>query len=378
MMDLSVSTATLGARQFQAVVGETVAGRVLGGSLRLLRQSAEAARSALPGGAGVEWRELANKLEAFALFHRAPARRGPIAEAGPLLAENLRQVAALGAYPSVWAMEGLGFAVAEWAWAVGESPRRFLAEAGRDVQPAGAVVPLHTGAALSFAERLLTSGEARSPEGLARWLAGWEECALAGSGGVAVEALGLVARNLYPHRLRRLDGLLRAIDPVLAEHLWHGVGRGLYFAPTHLLPYSAAPGRALDKAGREPPDEAGRRNATAGLGWALTLVNLRHPEVVADVLRRHGRDVARGEAFAHGVASAVLLWRDLVGHDPHLTAFLAHRPEAAGPIVGALWRDLVAGPGAAALRSRQPVPRWSGGLAALFRCPPPVREGSGR
>jgi hypothetical protein len=234
--------------------------------------------------------------------------------------------------------------------------------------PALAVVPFHTGAGLSFAGRLLATDGTRSPADLARWIALWEENARPGYGGIAVEALGLVARNLYPYLLPRLGELLRAIDPGLAEYLWHGAGRGLYFAPTHALPHSGALSRAFEKARREPPDESGRRNATAGLAWALTLVNLREPEILAGVLRRHGGEIGSAEAFANGVASAVVVWYDIVGLDSHLDAFLAHRPD--GPAPAALWRDLVVRPCEEVLQHTYPQLRQGGGLASLFRCPP--------
>jgi hypothetical protein len=362
MMDLSSSMMTLGARQLGAVLGETASRQAMGAALRLMQQSAAVVRMALPGEAGLEWRERANKLEAFECFQQAPALLGLAPGVAPPLDEQLRRAAALGTYRAVWATEGLGYALAESAWAAGRAPRRLL---GLDGLPAHAIVPFHTGAALSFAGRLLATDGARSPADLARWIALWEENARPGYGCIALEALGLVARNLYPYLLPRLGELLAAIDPVLAEYLWHGAGRGLYFAPTHALPHSGALGRAFDKARREPPDERGRCNASAGLAWALTLVNLRQPEILAGVLRRHGQELGSGAAFANGVSSAVLVWYDIVGLDSHLNAFLAHRPAPA-----VLWRDLVVRPCEEALQHTYPQLRQGGGLAPLFRCPP--------
>ena len=319
MMELSSSMMALGARQLASVLDESASRQVLGAALQLLRQSAEAARAVLPGEAGLEWRELANKLEAFDCFQRAEP--------------------ASGAYPALWAAEGLGYA-----------------RGGRD-----GGIPLRTGAALASATRLL-EGSA----GLEGWLAGRDEDL-----DLTAEALGLVARNLQPFRVRALGDRLGAVAPELAELFWHGVGRGLYFAPTHALPWSGGTGRAFQKAAAEPPDEPGRRNATAGLAWALTLVNIRHPEVVADVLWRHGREIASAEAFANGVSSAVLVWYDAVGHDAHLAGFLGFRPDDARPGLPALWHGLVTAPCGTALRQIHPRLRQSGGLAAIFRCPPP-------
>jgi hypothetical protein len=312
----------------------------------------------LPAGAGLEWLELANKLEAFERFQQASALLdGPAPGGEP--------------YPSVWTTEGLGYARAQSAWAAARPPRRLL-----EGLPDRAVVPLHTGAALFFATRLLATDPGAA--GLEGWIALWEENARPGYRDLAAEALGLVARNLYPYRVQWLGDRLGSAAPELAELFWHGVGRGLYFAPTHALPWSGAAGRAFGKASGEPPDESGRRNATAGLSWALTLVNIRHPEILADVLWRHGREISSAAAFANGVASAVLIWYDAVGHDRHLANFLGYRPDGSRPGLPALWRDLVIAPCETALRQIYPQLRRSGGLAALFRCPPSGRGGPDR
>jgi hypothetical protein len=365
MMDLSSSMAMFGARQMRVVLGETASRQAMGAALQLLQQSAATVHAALPVEAGSDWRELANKLEAFGLFQQAPLWVGVVPGTDLPLQEQLRRASALGGYRSVWTAEGLGYANAESAWETGRAPGWLTGSPGLR----SAFLPLHTGAALSFAGRLLSTEEARTRESLARWLTLWEDHTRAGYAGLAAEALGLVARNLYPHLVPRLAGILAALTPVLAEYFWHGVGRGLYFAPTHALPNSGSHGRALEKAWREPPDEAGRRNATAGLAWALTLVNLRHPEILAGVLQRNC--IGSIEAFANGVASAVVVWHEIVGRDAHLEAFLAYR----GPDLGGLWGDLVVGPCEEALQSFASGFRRGPGLADLFRFQPPLRKG---
>ena len=374
-MDLSSSMMTFGVRQLGAMLGETATRQAVGAGLQLLQQSAEAARAVLPGESGLEWRELANKLAAFEHFQQTPAWPGMAPGDDASLTEQLRHAAAFDTYRRVWTIEGLGYAHGESAWAVQRVPRWLLAEDGLEGLPAGVMIPLHTGAGLSFAGRLLAMEESRSPAGLARWIARCEENARPGYGGILVEALGLVARNLYPHRVWRLGEQLAALDPVLSEYFWHGVGRGLYFVPTHALPYSGAHGRAFEKAWREPADEPGRRNATAGLTWALALVNIRDPEVLAEVLRRHGGEIGSPEAFANGIASAMLVWYDIVGLDSHLADFLAYRPQPSHPALAALWRGLVLQPCEEAFQHTYPQLRQSGGPAALFRCRLPLGKG---
>jgi len=327
-----------------------------GAGLRLLQRSAGAAAAALPGAAQRDWRELANKLEAFVDFHQAATLLGPVAGFEPPLDEPLRRAVALGAHRSLWTIEGLGYARAESAWRAGRSPGPVLPPGIAERWPR-AVVPLHTGAALSFAERLLGTAGGGSADGLALWLAGWEESAGADWRGIGAEALGLVARNLEPRLVPRLSDQLSVFDPLLAEHLWHGVGRGLYFAPAHAVPHTHGGRRAFAKARREPPGEEERRNATAGLAFALTLVNLRHPEVVAAALEGE----AGTPGISSGVASALVLWSEMVGRDSHLTGFLSFRPSRPG--LDAVWRDVVLAPATAALDA----PPSHGVPAGLFR-----------
>ncbi len=359
-MDLSTSMVTLGTRQLRAVLGEAVSRDMLGTALRMMQQSAEVAHAALPAAAGLEWRELANKLEAFDCFQRAPALLGLAGADLPLAA--VERASALGSYGCTWVTEGLGYA---------RAARGLPVEERRVGQPTRATLPLHTGAALSFAERCLEAARPGSPQSLARWIGQWEEYARPGCRGLAVEALGLVARNLYPNLLERLAGQLGGLDPVFPDYFWHGAGRGLYFTPTHAVPGSGAHRRALEKAAQEPPDERGWRNATAGLAWALTLVNFRHPAVLAGVLLRQGGAIVCREGFANGVASAVLVWRETVGEEAHLARFLACRPGAEGSALAARWRELVLDPCTAALRQNAVGPP---GLDHLFRCPPGGQE----
>jgi hypothetical protein len=109
------------------------------------------------------------------------------------------------------------------------------------------------------------------------------------------------------------------------------------------------------------------------VAWALALVNLHDPEVLAAVL--DGLDDARAdpEAFADGVASALALRFDVTGRDADLEAFLAYRPACGACRRAALWERLVRRPAERALARRQPDLRDRGALGELFRVPEPGR-----
>lgn len=319
----------------------------LRGGLGMLRLGTEAL-----GGAGL--RELGNKLEIFDRFQYTLAEIGAAGGASLPLAEAVRRAAARGPFASVWLTEGIGHALAE------TSPRRgLLTSIEAEGIPPEAWIPLHTGMGLSLAGRALSTDV---PDALRRFLGLCMDNSLPGYARAAFEGLGFVARNLHSRAVPEIDRQLARNAPGLVGCFWHGVGRGLYFSPVHAAPGST--GAALAAAASEPPHEEGRRNAIAGLVWAVTLVNLRHPEILEGFLARHARQAAG--ALADGVSSAVAVWCDAAGPgEVHLRAFLDHQP--GDPAAGETWRRLVVEPCRRAMR-RQPDLRASRRLEELFQC----------
>jgi hypothetical protein len=320
----------------------------LRGGLGMLRLGTEAL-----GGAGL--RELGNKLEVFDRFQYTLAEIGAAGGASLPLAEAVRRAAARGPFASVWITEGIGHALAE------TSPRRGLLTS---IEAAGippeAWIPLHTGMGLSLAGRVLSTG---APDAPRQFLGLCTDNSLPGYSRAAFEGLGFVACNLYSRLVPEIDRQLARNAPSLVSYFWHGVGRGLYFSPVHAAPGST--GAALAAAASEPPHEEGRRNAVAGLAWAVTLVNLRHPEVLEGFLMHPARRAA-GAALADGISSAVAVWCDAAGPgEVHLRAFLDHRPD--DPAAGETWRRLVVEPCRRAM-GRQPGLRAGRRLEELFQC----------
>lgn len=340
--------------------------------LHLARWSVERLAAAAPGAdTRLAWLELRNKLEAFSLF-----RRGAAATGGSL-ASRVAAAAMLGPYASVWHVEGLGFGHAEAEWRSGAPLRGLLAPRRTGDLPSASWIALHAGLGLALASRVLQTLEprasgARLRGALARFTGLCRDNALPGYGEVAFEALGLAARTLRPSLVAAIDRELPGFEPGLAAWFWHGVGRGAYFSPLNAPPVMSMPWRVLSEARERAAHATGRANAVAGVLWALTLVNLRQPEVLEAFLRHHGGwlDVAGVDrAMAGGVASALVAWRELAPDDPAPDAFLRHRPGESDPGIAQLWQGLVAGPAAAALRRHGPgLP----GLrpAELFRCRP--------
>ncbi len=331
------------------------------GSLSALRQSARILESAMPrGGKGgsassrVAWQELCNKLEAFDSFQYADrilgsndgfnwlAKNALLTDAK--LQEELERAGRRDPYLSLWLTEGLGFAFAEAAWDDGE-PRHLLRRPALRSLPAESLIPLHTGMGLSLARRLMPDLDPADSAGVAAVLERFRRLCLDNSRDgfvlAAYEALGLAVRQLAPRVAGEISVELahEEDDGAWRGAFWHGYGRGLYFAASQALPGSL--GRAVTKLRREVPEGVAYFNALAGLTWAVTLVNFRQPEILEALLEEHRFRGDEAGAAGHGVASAVVLWRESAGEEACFVAFRRHLPAAD---VAEDWQRLVREP----------------------------------
>jgi hypothetical protein len=333
----------------------------------------EAFRYFLPSRDGVlAWGELANKLEVFLLVPSVPFLIGvPTCPPFQLL-ELIARAYALGPFPAVWAVEGLGKAYSDFVWnQEGHPPRALLTSGQALAAPPSSLLMLHAGLGLSLAQRLLAPLGGDVPEEELRRLvraitALDRESSRPGDLGAAYESLGLVARTFHPPLVARIDRLLRQEEPEVVGYYWHGVGRALYFLLTGLLPCGSATWRAYEMAMTEPPDELGRANAVAGCTWAFVLVNQRQPAIVAELLHDHGAALSLVEhAFANGSSSGIMMRFDTTPAAPFIPAFFDYRPP--GAATRALWDRLVKIPGETALRAEYPVFRREDRLGEIFQ-----------
>ena len=288
-------------------------------------------RLAAPGRANrIAWMEFRNKVDAFRWFATADTTLQFPQEGKRDLSMLLHRVDALEPYQGLWTLEGLGFYYA--AAALQNSACSSSLFAGRLGQqlPARYLVPLHTGMGLAFASNLLESCTTESPamqlrQQTDRFVRLCRDNAKTGYSGAGIEALGLIARIVRPRLVPLLDKQLLSMERELAGQFWHGVGRGLYFSPTNVLPCSSVVWPSLRKACAEPPHELARLNAVAGFAWAATLVNLRDPEVLEMLLSRHGSELLHTDAFANGVRSAAIVWHDWAPGTPYLEQICSYQ-----------------------------------------------------
>jgi hypothetical protein len=273
---------------------------------------------------------------------------------GSRLPQRVARAYRLGSFRALWAVEALGFryAATSPALAAGEPPARLP---GAEL-PAESLLMLHVGLGMALARRALAAcGSAlQTSAAVDRFLEHAEASALPGYLDAVAEPLGVVARYEHARRVAAIGWALGRRAPELVPWYWHGVGRCHLFLPASFLPLAEASWRAARRLAREVPAGAARRHARVGWSCGLTLVHMRQPWLVADLLRRHGAEIesaADGFAadFREGVAEAVDLRREVTpGSGELVEAFLAHRP-AAGRRTADRWRRLVEQPGLTAL-----------------------------
>ena len=280
--------------------------------------------------------EFQNKLLVFNLFENVDTVLGLSPETD--LNQLIARTAVLDGFDAVWAMEGIGHYYTENVWETKGRPHGLL----RAVEvPAKSLVALHAGMGLSLANRMLSPvGETASSlrSALQRFVSLCRDNSREADLGASYEALGLVARNLYPHLIARIDGDLSGDGEHLADYFWHGVGRAIYFAPTNYVPLSSSSVRIVEMTQREPPHQAGQSNALAGAIWALFLVNLREPEVIENFLIHCEQVKFDEDAFANGVSSAAIIWGDSTDDTALLEALCRYQPCAG---VFERWNNLV-------------------------------------
>ncbi|MBC8029071.1 MAG: hypothetical protein H7Z16_03085 [Pyrinomonadaceae bacterium] len=319
-------------------------------SLKVVQQSAAVLGALAPSvEARASLQEFQNKLEVFDLFENVDTvLRIPRGVSVPL-AQLVEHASGRDTFTAVWATEGIGHFFAETIWEANGTPRGLLQGTAARSVPARTLAALHAGMGLSVANRILARVKSQSsqchtscdlPGALMQFLALCRDNSTEGYVGAAYEAMGLVARNLYPHMVNHLHTHLSEMGEALTEYFWHGVGRGIYFSPINYFPLGSSSFQAMEMARREPPDERSRGNALAGLVWAQLLVNLRQPEIVEGLLAECSGPFEAG-AFANGVSSATVIWRDSTDGDPHLEALCRYRPQTLQPELAARWRELV-------------------------------------
>jgi hypothetical protein len=339
---------------------------------RLLPPVAKGLSLCIPGrDSNTAWANASNNAEIMQLVAHCGSIL-PAAGTSVPLSELVDKAYAQGPFPALWIVEGLGHYYADLFYERGEVPSGVLTDPALDTLPDKTMTMLHAGIGLAFAKRNLekitsrsTSADVRSA--VENFITLCKNSSRPGYAGAAYESLGLVSRTFHGLPiLRKVDEELAAVAPELVGYLWHGAGRGVYFSLPDFIPAMHTPWRAVDMCKLEPPHDVGRRNMTAGFAWALTLVNMRTPIVMETMLKYHGEEFAKDDAFSNGVMSAIVMRYDTAPDDPNLEPFCNYEPVGTEPRMKQLWEQLVAEPCRKAMHEYHPVLKKRRRLEEVF------------
>lgn len=327
--------------------------------------------------ARLAWQTLRNNYEVFNLVKHVSSLLHVSEEDKEFdLARLVQDAYALGAYPDLWAVEGLGHLYALTFWNKGKPIRGILTNVNPEVLPSKSLTMMHAGIGLGFAQQLMNTVTAYSdPEELRGVLRQFvtlvDENSRPGYEGAAYESLGLVTRFWHSPMVGVVDKHLREFAPHVLGYYWHGVGRSLYFLPLFFVPGLLSPWLAIE---REAPDELALLNMTAGLAWATTIVNVRQPELMENFISMNGERVARTPGFTNGLMSTLIMGIDITPGDTYIMQFLEYRPKSSDARLVQLWDTLVAQPAREAVLRIHPILLKHERLGEVFQYHPSLRE----
>ena len=269
-----------------------------------------------------------NMSDVLGFVNDADAPEELAADGSYPLDERIEKFYARGDYPALWLVEGLGERFARAHQKKDRNVRDLLTAGPGAAAPRKARLMMHAGMGIAFAKDAIDeltpfSEESKVKDELRGFLQRVRQNSMSGCEGAALESLGLVARTWYPQLVPLVSDQLQALDADATEFFWHGAGRSMYFSPMYMVP-GLSPWQAAD---REPPDDTARRNARAGVAWAFTIVNIRHPKVTASFLDHKADRISKNDAYANGVYSTLVMAGDTVPGHKHVSEFVQYQPE---------------------------------------------------
>jgi hypothetical protein len=327
------------------------------------------------------WREYRNKLEVFGLVKGVASTLDlPADPPFPPLTESVAKAYQQEQYAPLWLIEGLGHFHGDSCWKEsGGVPEGMLTDASLDELPAESLLMLHAGIGMAIAQHLLKKVDHASPRTLIRrqieqFIELCRQNSRPGYEGAALESLGLIARNgafyeeTHPSKMICILGEeLAAIDQQVAGYFWHGSGRATYFVPVNFLPIFGSIPHAIQMIQRDTPDEFARLHAMAGLGWGVTMVNIRHPEIVANLLKQVGDQLNLDDAFSNGMAAGIMMRADTTPDAPFIASYYQYQPDPADAELTQRWNNMVKEPCERAIQDHYPILKEHRRLGDIFR-----------
>jgi hypothetical protein len=314
------------------------------------------------------WHELQNNFEVFKLV-KDVSQLLDIPPDGQAfdLGKAINKAYALGHFPDLWAVEGVGHNYALTFWGKGRPVRGILTEGQATTLPEKSLTMMHAGMGLAFASQLLNgitpySSLSRIKDVLREYATLVKSNSRKGYEGPVYESLGLVTRFWHAPMVQVLDRYLPEVEPEMVSYFWHGVGRALYFFPTYFVPGLLS---AWIPVTQEPPNELAKNNMVAGLAWATTLVDMRQPRIMESVLTSYDDIISETPAFTNGVMSALIMANDVTPGDDYIRRFLEYKPTDSQ--VAQRWARLIGAPGRDAIQHVYPLLKQQRRLGEVFR-----------
>lgn len=323
---------------------------------------------------GVAYLEAKNKSWVMSLVNNLEQGFPPLGTFDPIkeLPGLVQKCYAIGLFESVWAVEGLGLYHVEALKARKMPVENVLTTPALASLPSGSMTMLHAGIGLSFARSCLSGISASSPpaeirKALEKFIGLCRDNSRPGYAGCAYESLGLVSLILHdPATARALDRELTSIDPNVATYMWRGAGRALYFHPKNFVPGLRCPWRGIVKSREIAPHETARRNLRAGVAWPTTIVNMRHPQVMEQVLLYQGANDPDRDLFISGLTSSMVMRYDTSPDDPAIRPFIEHEPDPSNELLCRLWKRDVKEPCELAVKVIHPVLKAHDAIEEVF------------
>ena len=254
------------------------------------------------------------------------------------LADSIGKAYALGDYPALWAVEGLGKNYAYAYQNAGRPLVDLMMNRETESLPEKTLLMMHAGQGMCFAKTQVAnltpfSTDSEYDTAIGKFLKLCRDNSREGFFGPTAESLGLCCRTWYRHLLPRISERLAKMDPDGYAFFWHGAGRSMFFSPLNIFPGSP-PWYSTEQ---EPLDDIARRNARSGAAWAFTVVNCQQPEIMANFLARQFSLVSSNDAFLEGVISTLIMAGDMYPGHKYIPLFCNYQPDKSKPEMVAAW-----------------------------------------
>ena len=305
----------------------------------------------------------------FTLVRNNPEKLG-IPPSGMFdLGEFMQKAYSVGDFENIWVVEGLGHVYTQRAWNGRDDAEGIMWDGQAADMPEKSLTMMHAGLGLALAESLIKqlnpdSSTHEVERVLKLFIKLCRNNSRPGYAGCALESLGLVTRCFNYPMVDLVQRILADVCETTWEFFWRGAGRALYFSPGHMVQPLFSPWIAADQ---EAPNDRAYKILRAGISWPTNIVNMRHPEIFEDLIRRRGPAEENENTIRHGVAASTTMAMDITPDHPVVKDYLAYVPKSQDPEVQRLWKKLVHEPVHNAVHRYQPVLKKHKMLDQVFR-----------